>query len=117
LLPRGQEEHLNDGFVSDDLAFSAGLCYAFGEESLTKVELISGKRDIPQFHFDAASLDCSGLREDFDKGEFAISDLKSYVRAYNKLLAILKQMRRDQEPVWYSSSWIAGRKSTGERIR
>jgi hypothetical protein len=98
-----------DGFVTTDLFFAVGLAYIFGEESLTKIELLPGTRDNTQLFFDAPSEDCSIYRQDFLAGKLAISDLMAYTMIYNKVIRILKMMRRDGDTEWTSESWVRGR--------
>ena len=100
---------MNDGFVTTDLFFAVGLAYIFGENALTKIDLISGVRDTTNFVVDAPSLDCQEYHKEFESGQLAISDLMAYVKIYNKVSRILKTMRRDGETEWISPSWIAGR--------
>jgi len=103
-----------DGYTTGDIAFASALMYVFGDESLTKIAVV----DYREKHFvlDAPSLDCQSYLEDFKAGNFAISDLKSYMRTYDWITRILRDMRKKSETEWVSNSWIAGRNSKGERV-
>src|SRR6266478_2231120 len=104
----------SDGYVTSDLFFACGLCYVFGDEALTKIEVVDHREK--RFTLDILSLDAEAYHDDFKAGNFAISDLKSYVRTYSWATRILKTMTRDGETEWMSPSWIAGRNSKEERV-
>lgn len=100
----------NSVFETTDLPFAAAMAYTFGYEALTSISHdTSGSRPVTTFRFDAPSCDCELYLTEFKNGQFAISDLLSYVKQHNKILAVLKQMRRDNEYEWNSLSWVRGR--------
>ncbi|SRR6266436_749503 len=105
---------MNDGYLTGDLWFACAVMYVFGDESLTKITVV----DYREKHFviDAPSLDCQAYYDDFKNGILAISDLKSFMRTYDHVNRILRDMRKKSETEWVSNSWIAGRNSKGERV-
>ncbi|MGE5052936.1 MAG: hypothetical protein ACM3WP_02135 [Acidobacteriota bacterium] len=97
---------MNDGYKTDDLAFSAALAYLFGQESITQI-------DATQFHavvtIDCPSEDAKLYRDQFDRHELAISSLKAYVKVLDDLRARCRRTRTSEFQVWQSPAWIAGR--------
>jgi len=93
--------------------FAAGLCYVFGEESLTKIELIGGdtrsRHQDRQFTLDVPSLDAAEYYQEFKEKKFAISDLFSFTLIYTGLTRRLKDMTRRGDVIWTSESWVRGR--------
>ena len=111
----------NDGFTTQDLAFCVAMMYTFGDESLLRIEPLGGvnnpRRRGQSFVLDIPSLDAKTYHAEFTAGTFGISNLLAYIKTYNGVIQILKDMHRRGEVEWTSPSWIAGRKSTGARIR
>ena len=105
---------MSDGYVCEDVLFAAALSYIFGDDSLLTIEFVNKQK---KFRFDIPSLDGEEYLREFKSGTLAISDLMSYSRTYNLLMKTLWQMNKDNDTTWTSPSWIAGRKSTGEKIR
>jgi|SRR5229473_4544219 len=110
----------NDGFTTQDLAFCVAMMYTFGDEALTKIEPAedsNSRRRAQKFVLDIPSLDAAEYFKEFHAGTFGISNLLAYIKTYNNVIQILKEMHKRGETEWSSPSWIAGRKSTGARIR
>ena len=97
---------MNDGYQSKDIFFAVGLLYVFGEQALLKIET-EGRETV--YTLDAPSLDCSEFRTEYDAKTFAISDLATYVKIYNRVIQILKRMRASGDTVYCSPTWIVGR--------
>jgi hypothetical protein len=111
-----------DGYQTDDIAFCAALLYVFTEDALTTIDLQNGKA---MFSLAVASLDARIYREEFDRGELNILDLKSYMRTFSWLSKIIREMRRDGQIIWQrdnkptpprpESFWINARAAMAQR--
>jgi hypothetical protein len=101
-----------DGFQTTDIHFAAAMLYVFGEESLTKIEITPdgyGRNRDVTLHIDAPSLDCAEYFKEFQAGELALSDLKSYIRTYTWITRTLRDMKKNGTTSWESPSWVMGR--------
>ena len=100
---------MNDGFVvENDIPFAAAIAYVFGFENLISAEYVEddsrrGRRVV--MTFDAPSEDCKGYRDDWDAGNFAVSDLRAYSENYSRVTRVLKQMDRNGQGLWKSDDW------------
>lgn len=100
-----------DGFVARHEYFSAFLMYLFGDESLTRIENgidDRGKR-CRDFYFDVPSLDAEAYLTDYTAGNLSIADLKAWVTSYSRLNFICRQMHKNGDSTWTSTSWANGR--------
>ena len=100
---------MNDGYVAKEVFFAAALMYVYGEEALTKIEIIAEPRRETHFHLDCPSLDVAEYLNDWKGKQFAITDLSSYTGIYSRLVKILKSMNQSGTDIWCSPSWVAGR--------
>ncbi len=106
---------MNDGYTTDELFFTAALCYIFGTDALTKIELIESRdarsrHQVRQFTLDVPSLDAAEYYKEFKAGMLAIADLFSFGIVYTGVTKTLRDMTRRGDTEWVSPSWIAGRR-------
>jgi hypothetical protein len=86
-----------------DAWFCAAVQYVYGEEVLVRIDnkLNEWNRDQPTFTMEVPDAKEIGVMQtDFQKGDLAISDLKSYVRTYTFLLRRLREMRKAGQMTW-----------------
>jgi len=86
-----------DGYQTQDVAYCAALCYTYGIEALTKVE-IDGHLKI--FHLDIASNDGEEYLKDWNSGQFNVTDLKTFMKMYSNITQILRDLTRTGESEW-----------------
>lgn len=99
-----------DGYVCKEVFFAAALMYVYGEEVLTKIEIVDGeRRNETHFSLDIESLDAREYWADWEGKRFAITDLSTYTGIYSRLTKILKRMRFDGTDCWCSPAWVRGR--------
>ena len=97
---------MNRTYQCDDLAFGAGLLYAYGKEALLAIDASDFRAlvtvDIPE---EEAKI----MREQFDNDEMSISSLKAYTKIYDDLLNQVRRVRKSNFKQWQSPAWINGR--------
>lgn len=100
-----------NGFTTHDIWFCSAIQYAWGEDVLTRIETQPGNygRDVQNFYLSIDAQEAAALQKTFQDGEFAISDLKSFVRTYSFLTRRLREMKKRGETSWVSPEWVAGR--------
>jgi len=77
---------------------------------LTRIETEGDPRHpIPIFHLDIPSEDGKILREDYDKGVLAVSNIKHFEQMRNFVTATLRYMNKRGDPQWTSKGWQMGR--------
>ena len=104
----------SDGYqvVGNEVGFVAAVMLVYGSESLTRIEFED--RGDPQhptkvFHLDVPSEDAKILKEDYDSGRLAVSDVGLLFRIYGDVTKTLRNMSKWGNTVWTSNSWIKGR--------
>jgi hypothetical protein len=65
------------------------------EYPLTRIDILD--KDGVEFHFDCPSLDAQQVVDDYENGQLALSDAKSYSLAFTKLNVRVRDMRRRGE--------------------
>lgn len=102
---------MSEGYKTHDIWFCAAIQYAYDESVLVRIETQAGNfgRDVQNFYLSIDAQDAATLQKTFQDGEFAISDLKSFVRTYSFLTRRLREMKKRGETSWVSPGWIAGR--------
>lgn len=90
-----------DTYSTQDIAFAVAMMYVFGEESLYEIEMPKDRKQA-EFCLRIPSLDAANYRKEFDRGELAISDLKSYMRTFSWVSSTCRDMRRDGQHLWSS---------------
>jgi hypothetical protein len=86
-----------------DAWFCSAVQYVYGEDVLVRIEnkVNEHNRDTPTFYLEVPdSKEVGVMQSDFQKGELAISDLKSYIRTYTFLLRRLRDMRKTGQTSW-----------------
>jgi hypothetical protein len=101
---------MSDGYHTRDAWFAAAMQYLYGEEVLTRIETKedTGGRPIQSFHLSVDTQEAGKCFQDYQNGEFALSDLKCFVRTYGFLTRRLREMRKRGETSWVSDGWIRG---------
>jgi hypothetical protein len=86
---------MSEGYKTRDAWFAAAMQYLYGEEVLTHIETKEndGGRPIQSFLLSVDTQEAGTFFQDYQNGEFAISDLKSFVRTYGFLTRRLRDMR------------------------
>jgi hypothetical protein len=91
--------------TTNDFWFTAVLNYlGYQLVSITKTR---GE----QYDFVVAcpELDFADLYRDYQSGQgLAVGNVKALLKAWNEIVQLQKQMRRDGEDVWTSDAWIRG---------
>jgi hypothetical protein len=88
-----------DGFLTDDLAFAALLCFWYGDDALVCVEIEETGKAVMSLA--VPSVDAQILREEFDSPDsVGIENLKKYVRSFNYIGKTLRNMRRGGQTTW-----------------
>lgn len=104
---------MKDGFSTADLDAATAICYLMdGFDTLTQVTMEKDSRGILFAHFtlDAASLDCEQIVSEFTSGQLAISDLMAWCKIYNRIVNLLKIMRKSGQESWASHDWVNGKR-------
>jgi hypothetical protein len=81
---------MNDGFICKSIWQAAALLYV--EYPLTRIDILD--KDSLEFHFDCPSFDAQQVVDDYENGQLALSDAKSYSLAFTKLNTRTRDMRR-----------------------
>jgi hypothetical protein len=95
-----------DGFSTTNIYFVSALMFAFGKEVLTKIEFVEGNGNTNRRHpnnlftLDVPSVDAELYWEDWQRGKFAISDLKTYVGIFSDVTKTIRDMNWRGNPVW-----------------
>jgi hypothetical protein len=104
-----------DGFVTDDLAFAALLCFLYEDDALVCIEL-EEEMGKAMMSLAVPSLDAQALREEFDSSDgIAISNLKRYIRSFNWIGKTLRNMRRGGQTTWTPASYSPRNRERDQR--
>jgi hypothetical protein len=98
-----QETVKLDTVQTGDVFFCSAVQYTYGEEVLVRIDntVNEHNRDTPTFYLEVPDArEIGKMQNDFQRGELAISDLKSFIRTYTFLLRRLREMRKAAQTSW-----------------
>jgi hypothetical protein len=90
-------------YSTQDIGFAVAMMYVFGEEVLYEIE-VPEKKGGAEFCLRIPPTDAGRYRKDFDSGELAISDLKSFLKMFSWVSGTLRDMRKQGQHLWSSTN-------------